>query len=74
MGMDRGRGRRRAAVLTISNQITSGVDHSPVEVDKRWLRNLGLYHLSWWRVLTEAIVQHRHVVSLIPIRLGSSES
>jgi len=48
------------AVLTISNQITSAVDHSPVTVDKRRLRNLGLYHLSWWRVLTEAIVQHRH--------------
>jgi hypothetical protein len=48
------------AVLTISNQITSAVDHSPVEADKRRLRNLGLYHLSWWRVLTEAIVQHRH--------------
>ncbi len=48
------------AVLTISNQITSAVDHSPVTVDRRRLRNLGLYHLSWWRVLTEAIVQHRH--------------
>jgi len=48
------------AVLTISNQITSAVDHSPVNVDKRRLRSLGLYHLSWWRVLTEAIVQHRH--------------
>lgn len=48
------------AVLTISNQITSAVDHSPVVVDRRRLRNLGLYHLSWWRVLTEAIVQHRH--------------
>jgi hypothetical protein len=21
---------------------------------------VGLYHLSWWRILTEAIVQHRH--------------
>jgi hypothetical protein len=48
------------AVLTISNQITSAADHSPVEVDKRRIRNLRLYHLSWWRVLTEAIVQHRH--------------
>ena len=48
------------AVLTISNEITSAADHSPVEADKRRLRNLGLYHLSWWRVLTEAIVQHRH--------------
>lgn len=47
-------------VLTISNQITGGADQSPVQVDRRRLRNLRLYHLSWWRVLTEAIVQHRH--------------
>lgn len=49
------------AVLTISNQITGSVRESPVDVDGRKLRgNLSLYHLSWWRVLTEAIVQHRH--------------
>jgi hypothetical protein len=47
-------------VLTISNQITASVDDSPVTVDKRRLRNLNLYHLSWWRIITEAIVQHRH--------------
>lgn len=47
------------AVLTISNQITSGVDVSPVAVDKRKLKKVCLRHLSWWRVITEAIVQHR---------------
>src|SRR5215211_1848991 len=58
--LDMAREHRFDAVLTISNQITSAADHSPVEVDKRRIRNLRLYHLSWWRVLTEAIVQHRH--------------
>lgn len=46
-------------VLTISNQITSGADVSPVAVDGRKLRKVCLRHLSWWRVITEAIVQHR---------------
>jgi hypothetical protein len=47
------------AVLTISNQITSGADESPVSLDKRKLRRVRLYHLSWWRVVTEAVLQHR---------------
>lgn len=48
------------AVLTISNEITASPTVSPVSVDKRKLRKVALYHLSWWRILTEAIVQHRH--------------
>jgi hypothetical protein len=48
------------AVLTISNQITAAADESPVSVDKRKLRKVGLWHLSWWRILTEAIVQSRY--------------
>lgn len=48
------------AVLTISNDITSGPEDSPVTVDKRKLRSVKLLHRSWWRILTEAIVQHRH--------------
>jgi hypothetical protein len=47
------------AVLTISNQITSDVDESPVALDKRKLRRVRLYHLSWWRIVTEAVLQHR---------------
>ena len=31
-----------------------------MSVDGRRLRTVKLYHLSWWRILTEAIVQHRH--------------
>ncbi|MCW3048217.1 MAG: stress response protein [Solirubrobacterales bacterium] len=46
-------------VLTISNQITASNSESPVTVDKRKLRRTALWHFSWWRVLTEAIVQHR---------------
>src|SRR3954471_21749041 len=46
-------------VLTISNQITARSAESPVSVDKRKLRRTSLWHFSWWRVLTEAIVQHR---------------
>lgn len=47
------------AVLTISNEITASVKDSPLTVDKRKLRKVNLFHLSWWRILTEAIVQHR---------------
>jgi hypothetical protein len=47
------------AVLTVSNQITPSVSHSPVAVDGRKLRRVSLSHFSWWRVITEAVVQHR---------------
>ena len=46
-------------LLTISNQIRSDPTNLPYSVDKRKMRGLTVYHLSWWRVLTEAIVQHR---------------
>lgn len=49
-----------SGVLTISNRITSSVTDSPVVVDRRKLRTMDLWHLSWWRILTEAVVQHRH--------------
>jgi hypothetical protein len=47
-------------VLTISNQITATSGESPVSVDGRKLKRTALWHFSWWRVLTEAIVQHRY--------------
>src|SRR5829696_4136721 len=47
-------------VLTISNQITASSAESPVAVDGRKLKRTALWHFSWWRVLTEAIVQHRY--------------
>lgn len=47
-------------VLTISNQITAGSLLSPVAVDGRKLRKTSLWHFSWWRIITEAIVQKRY--------------
>jgi hypothetical protein len=47
-------------VLTISTQITASSDESPVVVDRRKLRSTNLWHFSWWRVLSEAIVQQRY--------------
>jgi hypothetical protein len=48
------------AVLTISNQISGSPADVPVTVDGRKLRKVALRHLSWWRILTEAIIQHHH--------------
>lgn len=48
------------AVLTISNQISGGPDDVPVSVDGRKLRRVALRHLSWWRILTEAVMHHQH--------------
>lgn len=48
------------AVLTISNQISGAPDEVPVDIDRRKLRSVALRHLSWWRILTEAVMQHQH--------------
>jgi hypothetical protein len=48
------------AVVTISNQITASPTECPVEVDGRKTRSVALRHLSWWRIVTEAVVEHRH--------------
>lgn len=58
--LDWARENRVDGVLTISNEITSSPAESPVAVDKRKLRSTRLHHLSWWHVITQAIVQHRH--------------
>jgi hypothetical protein len=47
------------AVVTISNQITARPSDSPVAVDKRKLKRVAYYHVSWWRIITEAVLQHR---------------
>jgi hypothetical protein len=47
-------------VLTISNQITAASSESPLSVDGRRLRSTSLWHFSWWRIITEAIVQGRY--------------
>jgi hypothetical protein len=58
--LDLAREQRFDAVLTISTQITGAPDESPIEIDRRKLRSVSLVHLSWWRIITEAIVQYRH--------------
>jgi hypothetical protein len=47
-------------VLTISNQITHSALESPVSVNGQKLHKVKLWHLSWWRILTEAVVQSRY--------------
>ena len=47
-------------VLTISNQITHSASESPVSVSGQKRRKTKLWHLSWWRILTEAVVQSRY--------------
>lgn len=48
------------AVLTISNQIVGADNVSPVSADKRKLRNVRLGHMSWFRILTEAVTEYEH--------------
>ena len=48
------------AVLTISNQITASPIESPIAIDSKKTRKVALRHLSWWQVMTEARVEHKH--------------
>jgi hypothetical protein len=48
------------AVITISNQITASPAESPLGIAGSKLKKVDLRHLSWYRVITEAVVQHRH--------------
>ena len=45
------------AVITISNQIESAPGLHPVAVDRRKLKKVGLHHLSWSQIHTDAIIQ-----------------
>jgi hypothetical protein len=45
------------AVLTISNEIPAVAGQHPTKVDKRKLRKVALHHLSWSKVLAEAVLQ-----------------
>lgn len=58
--LDIARANQFDGVLTVSTQITASSSESPVSVDRRKVRGLGLWHFSWWRVLTEAVVQQRY--------------
>ncbi len=48
------------AVLTVSNQITGSPNEVPIAVDARRLKKVALRHLSWWQVMTEARMEHKH--------------
>lgn len=48
------------AVLTVSNQIPSIAGHHPTILDKRKLRKVDIYHLSWSRLLVEAVMQKEY--------------
>jgi hypothetical protein len=47
-------------LLTISNDIASDSTELPVSVDQRKAKGLAVHHLSWWRILTAAIVEKEH--------------
>lgn len=48
------------AVLTVSNQMVPAPGVHPVDADKRKLRKVDLFHLSWAEVLTVAVQQRVH--------------
>ncbi len=45
-------------VLIIDNNILGGAGDVPIEVPKNKLRTTQVWQLSWWRIVTEAILQH----------------
>lgn len=45
------------AVITISNEIPALPGQHPTKVDKRKLRKVDLHHVSWSRVLADAVMQ-----------------
>jgi len=46
-------------VLTISNQIVADADALPYKINGVKVGKLVVRHLSWWQILTEAVLQHR---------------
>ncbi len=48
------------ALLTISNEIPTVAGNHPTDVDKRKTRKVDLFHLSWTRILSEAILERSH--------------
>lgn len=47
-------------VVSISNEITNAPTDLPVVVDKRRIGKLLVRHVSWWQIVTAAVVQYRH--------------
>jgi hypothetical protein len=48
------------ALITISNEIPPAPGQHPTRIDRRRLRKVGLHHLPWSKVLTEAVIQKEH--------------
>lgn len=49
------------ALITVSNQVLNASGGHPAQgIDQRKLRSTDLYHLSWIKVITEAIVLREH--------------
>lgn len=48
------------AVVTVSNEIPPMAGQHPTKVDKRKLRTVALHHLSWSKILVEAVVQKEY--------------
>jgi hypothetical protein len=48
------------AVVTISNQIMPATGDHPVKISGKKLQSVGLYHMSWVALLTEAVMEHVH--------------
>jgi hypothetical protein len=47
------------ALFTVSNQIVADPEELPYKVNGQKIGKLTVRHLSWWQVLTEAVIQHR---------------
>ena len=47
-------------VITISNDIVAAATEVPYSYDRRKTKKVSLYHVSWWRILTKAVLEHRH--------------
>ena len=48
------------AVVTISNEIASIPGTHPTDVDKHKTKKVGLHHVSWAQILSEAVVHKEH--------------
>ena len=48
------------AMLTISNEIVASPSESPVNIDKRKTKKVTVAHISWSRIMTEAVIESEH--------------
>jgi hypothetical protein len=48
------------ALITVSNEIPAVTGQHPTPVDRRKLRKVGLHHLPWTEILTQAVMQKEY--------------